>query len=234
MKTIVKINQVSFVGGNMGYLCWVVQHQKDGITAFYANYNTAIKNVVFFGFNEAKECEVLANFEVLNLKDNNRFQFELDIPKLNKIPVHLQLKSVKPKEKFFLIDSTLYICGKEVGLSGPFFRKDDRTNPFDTMHFDSVNFVLTETWKWNSINGPTEATNRLMDDYVDYVSTRRFAYDKLRENYSFTSMEDIDELINILQSTKTILLERMEWWKTATIEELLQLYKEKEKKRGEN
>ena len=153
---------------------------------------------------------------------NKEFDFTLKIEKLDKIPVK-RVEKVK-KEKFFFINNTMFICAEAIKLFGPQYKKIDRKPEFLSPSLTDTNYALEEAWYWNTGFFARE----IMWDTQDYLTLRSSLEVKLSElaytPYYFSTLNNMDKAISIIQDTKAKIQERMNWWTYASVQDLVDYY----------
>lgn len=183
----------------------------------FMHYKYRINTIIFFTIKngEYTRLDTIPAFR-------EKFSFTLDTEKLEKLPVK---RVEKPKkEQFFFIDDTMFLRADAIGLREPkYAKRDKRVNHMPSV--TSTNFTLEATWTWND----GFYTRELLWDIQDYISIRDEAKRKLEGitymSYYFYNIDEIDKAIEILQTTKTKLKDRMEWWTNASVEDLVSYYK---------
>lgn len=153
---------------------------------------------------------------------NREFEFNLKTEKLDKVPVK-RFEKVK-KEKFFFINTHLFICAEAINLIGPQYNKIDRKPEFQSPNLTETNYALGESWYWND----GFFTRSVMWDTQDYLTLRSSMELKLNElaytPYYFSTLNNMDKAIQVIQETKAKIQERMDWWTKASVQDLVDYY----------
>lgn len=228
METIISVHFVQF-HGFFGYI-----NQENIPAKQIAN---KIFEIVFYRMNpETKEPKVVATFE----PDSNHgnFYFKMNIPLLNKLPIHNKPTAIKPKEKFAIIKNSknvlnevginLWIDADAISLEGPIYKKVNHVakRKDNKEILNGVNYGITETYIWN---GGMFVRNR----WYDYQQILDLRYE-LEEKFKKLRWESKENLSIVDEAVKALLLFKrscesvLKIWRDGDIEDLVLIMQEKD------